>query len=135
MLTLATRILVILTLAFGAAGLRVMHVAHDHEFAHESASAVHASNASNEIHNHADDGDCHHDAEYADAEHDCDGNSSHDEHTCETCVTLLALAFQTLDIPALVLTERVTETLTIAPTATPANVAINANRARPPPIA
>lgn len=128
MYLLATRILVILTLALGAAGLRSMHVASAHVTVSTSSHGSHDCE-----HQHLD--NSHHDHECEDADADCDGHACHDEQTCETCVTLLALAFQTLDIPALVPTERVAETLTIAPTVTPADIAIDANRARPPPNA
>ncbi len=134
------RIAVILTLVLGTAGLRVMHLTTTHTHADHSISG---ENLCEHDHGCAEHLDSSHDADHDENRHENAHNevdkktkSSHnDEQSCDTCVALLALAFQTTNTPLLVLTERICETVVVTTVVAPADCSLSANRARPPPIA
>ncbi len=134
--SIVTRIVVILTLLLGTAGLRSIHISTAH--CHEN----HAISAECD-HDHSISAECDHDHDLASCDHLEPSNEkdSHtdtngqDEQSCETCVALLALAFETTDAPALFLTAQICETVSATSVVAPADCSLSANRARPPPIA
>ena len=125
--SILTRIAVILTLVLGTVGLRSIHIATAHCHENQSISEV------CDHHQGHDHGSCdNHESSNTKHSHtDTDGQG---EQNCDTCATLLALACQTTDAPALVLKERICDRVIATTIVAPADRALSSNRARPPPI-
>jgi len=121
------RIAVILTLVLGTAGLRSIHIATAH--CHEKQSISEVCD-----HHQGHDHESGHNQESSNKTHSHTDTDGQDEQSCDTCATLLALACQTTDAPALVLKERICERVIVTTIVAPADCALGANRARPPPI-
>lgn len=129
------RIVVILTLVLGTTGLRVMHLSTTHTHDDHSIACENLCDHNHECTEHLDSSHDGHYDENAHNESDQETESSqHDERSCGTCVALLALAFQITTAPALVLIDRICDTVVVTTVVTPAGCTLSANRARPPPI-
>ena len=124
--SILTRIAVILTLVLGTAGLRSIHIATAHCHENQSISEV-CDHHQGHDHESGDN------QESSNTKHSHNDTDGQDEQSCDTCATILALACQTTDAPALVLKERICDRVIVTTIVAPADCALSANRARPPP--
>ena len=125
--SILTRIALILTLVLGTAGLRSIHIVTAHCHENHSISEVCDHHQGHE-HESGDN------QESSDTRHSHTDTDGQDEQNCDTCATILALACQTTDAPALVLKERICDRVIATTIVAPADFALSSNRARPPPI-